>query len=67
MGLLFAAARCFWHLIEQPQARLRTSKLVLNGIFTTGAALIYATRDLWATSAGDVTCLAIVKSIDDVL
>lgn len=43
------------------------SVLVLDDVVTTGASLIYATTYLKAIGAGDVRCLAIAKSVGDVL
>lgn len=43
------------------------SVLVLDDVVTTGASLIYAMKYLKAAGAGDVKCLAIAKSVGDVL
>jgi FMN phosphatase YigB (HAD superfamily) len=43
------------------------SVLVLDDVVTTGASLIYATTSLKAAGAADVRCLAIAKSVGDVL
>lgn len=43
------------------------SVLVLDDVVTTGASLIYAVDRLKAAGAGNVKCLAIAKSIGDVL
>ena len=43
------------------------SVLVLDDVVTTGASLIYATNYLREAGAGAVTCLAIAKSISDVI
>lgn len=43
------------------------SVLVLDDVVTTGASLIYAMKYLKAAGAGDVKCLAIAKSVSDVL
>jgi HAD superfamily hydrolase (TIGR01549 family) len=43
------------------------SVLVLDDVVTTGASLIYATTYLKSAGAGDVKCLAIAKSVGDVL
>jgi phosphoglycolate phosphatase-like HAD superfamily hydrolase len=43
------------------------SVLVLDDVVTTGASLIYAMKYLKAAGAGDLKCLAIAKSVSDVL
>jgi HAD superfamily hydrolase (TIGR01509 family) len=57
------------HLVVRTPQFVAGSKsvLVLDDVVTTGASLIYATTYLKAAGAGDVRCLAIAKSVGDVL
>ena len=53
--------------VKLPQLAEGKSVLVLDDVVTTGASLIYATIHLKAAGAREVKCLAVAKSIGDVL
>lgn len=54
--------------VQSPQfVNGRKSVLVLDDVVTTGASLIYAMNYLKSAGARDVKCLAIAKSVSDVL
>jgi len=63
----FANIRDHLDVMSPDLIRERKSVLVLDDVVTTGASLIYSAKYLKEAGAGSVKCLAIAKSIGDVL